>query len=225
MKGATQTWSAENILGSLSVQAPTSHGSTKEYHGPIPMELDRVYYPFGKGDKGKGDKGKGGKGKGDKGKSHYGRGRGYVKGKGGRKRKGYGRGKGGKIAKGRGGKSVRQVEGQGYGDGSGKGGQGVVCGKTGHIASECWSAPSNKGKGKAGKGKVRNVQETGEEEWSNEGQQSSSLSQARTAPAAKGNEQVTRVVSTPMPILEEIMKMKISWLWQVCLQKPHRTGH
>ena len=57
---SNQTWSAENTLGSLSVQAPTSHGSTKEYHGPIPMELDRVYYKKGKGDKGKGDEGKGG---------------------------------------------------------------------------------------------------------------------------------------------------------------------
>ena len=46
-----------------------------------------------------------------------------------------------KGGKGKGGKSVRQVEGKGHGDGTGKGGQGVVCyncGKTGHIASECW---------------------------------------------------------------------------------------
>ena len=103
----------------------------------------------------------------------------------------------------KGGRSIRQVEGKGYGDGSGKGGQGVVCyscGKTGHIASEYWSAPNNKGKEKAGKGKIRNVQETGEEEWNNEGQQSSSSSQARAAPAAaKGNEQVRRLISTRMP--------------------------
>ena len=112
---SNRTWSAENILGSLSVQAPTSHGSTMEYHGPIPMKLDRVHYKKGKGDKGKGDKGKSGKGKGDRGKGHYGRGRGYGKGKGGRKGKGkgYGRGKGGKSGKGKGGKSVRQVEGKG----------------------------------------------------------------------------------------------------------------
>ena len=183
---SNQTWSAENILGSLSVQAPTSQ-SSKEYHGPIPMELDRIHYRKGKGDKGKGDKGKSRKGKGDKGKGHYGRGRGYGKGKGGRKGKGrgYGKGKGGKSGKGKGGgKSVRQVEGKGYGDGNGKGGQGVVCyncGKTGHIASECWRI------------------------WSNEGQQSSSsAAQAKAAPAAKGNEQVRRLISAPMPIIEEV---------------------
>ena len=37
-----------------------------------------------------------------------------------------------------------------------KNGQGVVCyncGKTGHVAFECWSAPSGKGKGKGGKRK------------------------------------------------------------------------
>ena len=89
-----------------------------------------------------------------------------------------------------------------------KGGQGVVCyncGKTGHVASECWSAPSGKGKGKGGKGKVRNVQETGEEDWSTDPQASSSTQpQARTAPAAKGNEQVRRLVTTPMPIIEEV---------------------
>ena len=114
------------------------------------------------------------------------------------------KGKGGKN----GGKTVRQVEGKGYESGKGKGGQGIVCyncGKTGHISSECWSAPSGKGKAKGGKGKVRNVQETGEEDWNTDAQASSSTQpQARTAPAAKGNEQVRSLVTTPMPIIEEI---------------------
>ena len=206
---SNQTWSAENILGSLSVPDPTTHTSSKPYQGPIPVELDRIYFRKGKGDqKGKGDKGKGGKGKGDRGK-----GKGYGGRKGGRGSKGKGRGFGRGFGKGRGkgkkgGKNVRQVEGKGYESGKGKSGQGVVCyncGKTGHIASECWSAPSGKGKGKGGKGKVRNVQETGEEDWSTDPQASSSTQpQARTAPAAKGNEQVRRLVTTPMPIIEEV---------------------
>ena len=188
---SNQTWSAENILGSLSVPDPTTHTSSKPYQGPIPMELDRIYFRKGKGDqKGKGDKGKGGKGKGDRGK-----GKGYGGRKGGRgskgKGRGFGKGKGNK-----GGKNVQQVEGKGYESGKGK---------TGHIASECWSTPSGKGKGKGGKGKVRNVQETGEEDWSTDPQASSSTQpQARTAPAAKGNEQVRRLVTTPMPIIEEV---------------------
>eukprot|EP00439_Symbiodinium_sp_Y106_P064923 s4869_g10.t1 len=192
---SNQTWSAENILGSLSVPDPTTHSSNKPYQGPTPMELDRIYYKKGKGEKGKGDKGKGGKGKGDKGKGKgyggrkggrgsKGKGRGFGRGYG----RGFGKGKGGK----KGGKNIRQVEGKGYESGKGKGGQGVVCyncGKTGHIASECWSAPSGKGKAKGGKGKVRNVQETGEEDWNTDAQASSSTQpQARTAPAAKGNE-------------------------------------
>ena len=198
---SNQTWSAENILGSLSVPDPTTHTSSKPYQGPIPMELDRIYFRKGKGDqKSKGDKGKGGKGKGDRGKGGRG-----SKGKG----RGFGRGFGKGRGKGKkGGKNVRQVEGKGYESGKGKSGQGVVChncGKTGHIASECWSAPSGKGKGKGGKGKVRNVQETGEEDWSTDPQASSSTQpQARTAPAAKGNEQVRRLVTTPMPIIEEV---------------------
>ena len=204
---SNQTWSAENILGSLSVPDPTTHTSSKPYQGPIPMELDRIYFRKGKGDqKGKGDKGKGGKGKGDRGK-----GKGYGGRKGGRGSKGKGRGFGRGFGKGKGkkgGKNVRQVEGKGYESGKGKSGQGVVCyncGKTGHIASECWSAPSGKGKAKGGKGKVRNVQETGEEDWNTDAQASSSTQpQARTAPAAKGNEQVRSLVTTPMPIIEEI---------------------
>ena len=208
---SNQTWSAENILGSLSVPDPTTHThtSSKPYQGPIPMELYRIYFRKGKGDqKGKSDKGKSGKGKGDRGK-----GKGYGGRKGGRGSKGKGRGFGRGFGKGKGkgkkgGKNVRQVEGKGYESGKGKGGQGVVCyncGKTGHIASECWSAPSGKGKGKGGKGKVRNVQETGEEDWSTDPQASSSTQpQARTAPAAKGNEQVRRLVTTPMPIIEEV---------------------
>ena len=79
--------------------------------------------------------------------------------KGGRGSKGKGRGFGRGFGKGKGkkgGKNVRQVEGKGYESGKGKGGQGVVCyncGKTGHVASECWSAPSGKGKGKVEKEK------------------------------------------------------------------------
>ena len=49
---SSQTWSAENILSSLSVQ--NDHAKHKEYQGPIPMEIDRLEW------KGKG-KGKDGK--------------------------------------------------------------------------------------------------------------------------------------------------------------------
>ena len=59
---SSQTWSAENILTSLSVQ--NDHAKRKEYQGPIPMEIDRLEWKGkGKGQDGKG-KGKGGKGKG-----------------------------------------------------------------------------------------------------------------------------------------------------------------
>ena len=158
---SNQTWSAENILGSLSVQAPGTSSSSKEYQGPIPMEIDRL-----KG-KGKYEKGKV-KGKG-KGKFDKGKGKGKER-KGGRGRsRGKGRGKGR-------GKSVRQVENGGYGSqGKGSGGKGsrcgvecYKCGKYGHFASECW-APAKGGKdsGKGGKskGKMRQVRE-GEEDWS-----------------------------------------------------------
>ena len=49
---SSQTWSAENILSSLSVQS--DHTKHKEYQGRIPMEIDRIE---GKG-KGKGKDGK-----------------------------------------------------------------------------------------------------------------------------------------------------------------------
>ena len=60
---SNQTWSAENILGSLSVQPHHASSSIKEYQGPLPMELDRLH-----GDKGKGQWDEKGKGKTDRGK-------------------------------------------------------------------------------------------------------------------------------------------------------------
>ena len=88
---SSQTWSAENILSSLSVQ--NDHAKRKKYQGPIPMEIDRLEWK-GKGKDGKG-KGKSGKGKGKssgKGYGGFGRGRGRGEGRG----RGKGRGKGGK---------------------------------------------------------------------------------------------------------------------------------
>ena len=56
---SSQTWSAKNILSSLSVQ--NDHAKHKEYQGPIPMEIDQLEWKGkGKGKDGKG-KGKGGK--------------------------------------------------------------------------------------------------------------------------------------------------------------------
>ena len=58
---SSQTWSAENILSSLSVQS--DHTKHKEHQGPSPMDIDRVEWKGKrKGKDGKG-KGKGGKGK------------------------------------------------------------------------------------------------------------------------------------------------------------------
>ena len=58
---SNQTWSAENVLGSLSVQSYHSSSSSKEYQGP--MEVDRMHgdrkYPKGKGDPKRKGKGKG----------------------------------------------------------------------------------------------------------------------------------------------------------------------
>ena len=206
---SNQTWSAENILGSLSVPDPTTHTSSKPYQGPIPMELDRIYFRKGKGDqKGKGDKGKGGKGKGDKGK-----GKGYGGRKGGRGSKGKGRGFGRGFGKGKGkkgGKNVRQVEGKGYESGKGKGGQGVVCyncGKTGHVASECWSAPSGKGKGKGkgGKGKCGMFRKLEKKIGALIHKQAHQRSRKQEQhQQQKENEQVRRLVTTPMPIIEEV---------------------
>ena len=76
---SNQTWSAENILGSLSVQSHHSSSSSKEYQGPIPMEVDRMHDDRRRDPKGKGDPKGRGKGKGD----YKGKGKGYG---------GYGRG-------------------------------------------------------------------------------------------------------------------------------------
>ena len=84
-----------------STECPRSNHTHKQQgpiKGPIPMELDRIYFRKGKVDqKGKGDKRKGGKGKGDKGK-----GKGYGGRKGGRGSKGKGRGFGRGFGKGKG---------------------------------------------------------------------------------------------------------------------------
>ena len=68
-EGSNQTRSAENILGSLSVQN-TSSTHSKEYQGPTPMEIDRLHKGGPKGSGKKGDKGgngkNGGKGKGQR---------------------------------------------------------------------------------------------------------------------------------------------------------------
>ena len=212
---SNQTWSAENILGSLSVQSHHhSSSSSKEYQGPILMEVDRLNGERGKFPKGKGDpKGKGGKGKGEyKGKGKgYG---GYGRGRGGKGKGKKGKGRGGKGKKGYG-KSARQVVNKGYG-GKCKGdvkGKGVVCyncGKTGHIASEYWSAPAdNKGKGK--KGKIRNVREDEDPESWNESSQhehqqrgNQDSGNVRRAGDVRGNERVRRIETGRMPIIEEV---------------------
>ena len=222
---SSQTWSAENILSSLSVQ--NDRMKHKEYQGPIPMEIDRIEGKGkgkGKGKEGKG-KGKGGRGKGKssgKGYGGFGRGRGKGRGRG----RGKGRGKGGKGK----GKYARQVGEKGYGgkgksSGKGKGPACYICGKTGHFAAECYQNP---GKGK-GKGKsIRNVH--GEyEHWNQEGDQwsekwqnwnnnegdkqsqpstqapsSSSQPSVRMVSQARGNESVRRVMQESTVTIEEV---------------------
>ena len=57
---------------------------------------------------------------------------------------------------------------------------------------------------------MRNVREDSEEDWNQETQQGSAATshqdqvQAKSAPRARGNEQVRRLVTTPMPVIEEL---------------------
>ena len=204
---SNQTWSAENILGSLSVQSHHSSSSSKEYQGPIPMEVDRLHGDRRRDPKGKGDPKGTGKGKGE----YKGKGKGYG---------GYGRGRGGKgkgkKGKGRGGKGKKGYGGyggKGKGDGKDKGVTCYNCGKTGHISSECWSRP-NDSKGKGKKGKIRNVREDEESDSWNEssqhdhtqGQQrgNQDVRNVRRAGDVRGNERVRRIETGSMPTIEEV---------------------
>ena len=151
-----------------------------------------------------------------------GRGRGRGKGGG----RGKGRGKGGKGK----GKYARQVGEKGYGgkgksSGKGKGPVCFNCGKTGHIAAECYSNPGKgKGKGKSIRsvhGEYENWNQEGEqwnEKWqnwnNNEGQQqqqqapqassSSSQPSVRMVSQARGNESVRRVMQESTVTSEEV---------------------
>ncbi|CAE7208752.1 unnamed protein product [Symbiodinium microadriaticum] len=142
---------------------------------------------------------------------------GYGRGRGGKGKGKKGRGRGGKGKKGYG-KNARQVENKGYGgkgkgDGKGKGVTCYDCGKTGHIASECWSRP-NDSKGKGKKGKIRNVREDEESDSWNEsnqhdhpqGQQRGShdAGNVRRAGDVRGNERVRRIETGSMPIIEKV---------------------
>ena len=156
---STQSWNAENILQSFSMEGPTKH---TPYNGPQAMEVDRVKGGY-KGDKGKyGKERNKGKGKGEKGGKSFGKGRFTNKGK------GKGKWDTGKESKGKGkdrNKGVRAVEG-GYGSTKFQGSC-YICGKPGHRATDCWQKGD---KGKGGKGKVRYVEE---EETQGQGDRSS----------------------------------------------------
>ena len=87
------------------------------------------------------------------------------------------------------------------------------CGKTGHIASECWSKP-NDGKGKGKKGKIRNVREDEESDSWNESNQHDHLQgqqrgshdagNVRRAGDVRGNERARRIETGSMPTIEEV---------------------
>ena len=191
---STQSWNAENILQSFSMDSMyKSSSNNSNYQGPQPMEIDRIN---GKGqDKGKGKgKGKGKFGKGGKGQDGYpfGKGRGRGSDHKGHGRDGKGRGRSSFTAKG-----ARAVGEYGCGKSKGKGkdskgkskfeGTCYNCGKTGHKASECYQK------------NVRSVDEV-QEDWNaataSSSQQTPQGSTTRTvaAEAAPRTRRITDVV-------------------------------
>ena len=185
---SNQTWSAENILGSLSVQN-TSSSHSKDCQGRIPIEIDRLHKGGPKGGGKKGDKG--GKGKdGGKGKGHGfgGRGRGYGTG-----RYGNGRGFGKEEAL----VKVKEKAEEKESTMRDKLKTRVM------VKEKVESKVVIQSKGQGGKGQIRQV--WGEEQWQdgnedqpNEPASSSTgnanRSTANAAPSARGNERIQRVI-------------------------------
>ena len=137
--------------------------------------------------------------------------------------------------------------GKGKSSGKGKGPVCYNCGKTGHIASECYSNP---GKGKAKGKSIRNVHSEyenwnqGGEQWNdkwqnwnnNDGQQqqqqqpqqsasSSSQPSVRMVSQVRGNKSVSRVMQEPTVTIEEVaedMRIKKQRDEPTCCE-PHGT--